>query len=145
MLIAVDFDGTIVQEDYAFDDVTTPLTFIPGAKAGLIALKDAGHLLILWSTRANLALRHNWKLNPMWRQGILPLDEARWKRNQPLHEARYQQMLEFIAKELPRVFDAVDDGTQGKPTGVVVFLDDKAFGSPRRQDFDWSEVVRLLG
>ena len=38
MLIAVDFDGTIVRDDRPYEDTATPLAFLPGAKEGLLAL-----------------------------------------------------------------------------------------------------------
>lgn len=46
MLIAVDFDGTIVEHKYP--EIGEPL---PGAFETLIALAEAGHKLILWTYR----------------------------------------------------------------------------------------------
>ena len=46
MLIAVDFDGTIVEHKYP--EIGEPL---PGAFETLIALVEAGHKLILWTYR----------------------------------------------------------------------------------------------
>ena len=142
MIIAVDFDGTIVSDDAEYDDITTPLQFLPGAREGLLALKKARHTLLLWSARSNLALRHNWRLNPLWVRG--PFDAERWKKNRPLQEARYKQMCDFIAKELPSVFAYIDDGTQGKPL-CDLFLDDKAVREVGVFGFDWRPVVAAWG
>ena len=48
MIIAVDFDGTIVQHD--FPNIGKP---IPNAIETLINLRKCGHKLILWSCREN--------------------------------------------------------------------------------------------
>lgn len=125
MNIVVDFDGTIVNDDHAYDDLVTPLMFKYGAKEALQALARAGHTLILFSGRANRALRIDWQLNPMWRDNVAPFDVERWRRSQPLNQARYEQMLAFVQAELPGVFALVDDGAQGKVSGDV-YIDDRA-------------------
>lgn len=47
LIIAVDFDGTIVKDCYP----NYPSEFIPGAKEALIKIADMGHLLILNTLR----------------------------------------------------------------------------------------------
>ncbi len=126
MIIAVDFDETVVsQRGRAYEDISTPLQFVVGAKRALLSLKRAGHILILYSGRANRSLRLDPQLDPLVRAGRKLINMDRWIQNQPVNEARYQQMLNFVATELPDVFDAVDDGVQGKP-GADLFIDDKA-------------------
>lgn len=49
MIIAVDFDGTIVPDIFFPDKV--PDQFMPGAKEALVKIHDAGHRLILWTLR----------------------------------------------------------------------------------------------
>lgn len=146
MIVAIDFDGTIVQQNRPYDDVHSPLEWVPGAQAGLYSLKKADHTLILYSARANLALRQDWRLNPLWRDGIVPINVKAWERNQPLHEARYQQMVRFVAVKLPRMFAAIDDGHQGKVLASI-FIDDKAFGSATYANagVDWKAVTRHFG
>jgi hypothetical protein len=143
MIIAIDFDGTLVHQEHAYDDLDTPLTFLPGAREGVLALQRAGHVLLLYSARANLALRKDWRLNPLWARGavLVPLDRTWWQGHVPLAEARYRQMVEFVERELPGVF-IVDDGAQGKPTGVDVFIDDRNFGT---EYIDWAEIEALYG
>lgn len=141
MIISVDFDGTVVMPPREYDDVRTPLQFVRGARAGLESLKKAEHRLILSSTRANTALRRDWRLNPLWQSGKVPIDLKAWARNQPLHEARYQQMVRFVAVKLPKVFDAIDDGLQGKVLADV-YIDDRAAGSI---GVDWRAVVKQFG
>lgn len=126
MIICIDFDDTVVsQRGRAYDDVTTPLYFVVGAEGALAALKRAGHTLILYSGRANRALRIDPYLDPLVRAGRKRINMDWWTANQPVNEARYQQMLTFVAEKLPGVFDAVDDGVQGKPSADM-YIDDKA-------------------
>jgi hypothetical protein len=126
VVISIDFDDTIVsQAGRAYDDVTTPLRFMPGAREALVSLKRAGHTLVLFSGRANRALREDPMLDPLIRAGKKRFDRARWERGREVNEARYQQMLAFVEAQLPGVFAAVDDGLQGKPSADLI-IDDKA-------------------
>lgn len=126
MVIAIDFDGTIVVQDgRAYGDVEAPLEFIPGAREGLAALKAAGHTLLLWSARLSRSLLVDPMLDPLVRSGARHADLAAWKASLPLNQARAQQMLDFVERELPGTFDAIDDGAAGKPQ-VDTFIDDKA-------------------
>jgi hypothetical protein len=140
--IAVDFDGTVVREDRAYEDLETPLEFVPYAKEGLHALKRAGHVLMLVSARANRALREDWQLHPLWRQDMNP--PVWWEKSQPINEARYRQMLDFVKKELPGVFDCIDDGYCGK-LGADVYLDDKALRLSAAEGTSWYEVAERFG
>lgn len=145
MFIAVDFDNTIVQQDRPYEDVTTPLVFVPGALEGLRALKAAGHILLLWSGRASRALLEDPSLDPLVRAGVRRVDLQGWMARQPINLARYEQMLAFVAEHLPDVFDAVDDGLGGKPS-VEVFIDDRAFRlGDGVKAVGWPWLVRLLG
>lgn len=136
MIIAVDFDGTVVED-------AKELALKPGAKEALAAMKRAGHALLLFSARANRALREDPNLDPLVRAGVRRVNQDAWNRSQPTNERRYQEMLDFVRKELPGVFAAVDDGKQGKPL-VDLFIDDRAyhFGS---DGFEWRELGIVLG
>lgn len=126
MIIAIDFDGTLVQQDgRAYDDLDTPLVFLPGAKEGLLALKKAGHTLLLWSARMSAALLVDPSLDPLVRAGARRIDRSRWEASLSLNQARCQQMLDFVDRELPGIFAAIDDGAGGKPQ-VDCFIDDRA-------------------
>ncbi len=46
MIIAVDFDGTVVDHDYPRIGKLKP-----GAKAALMAMRKAGHKIIIWTCR----------------------------------------------------------------------------------------------
>jgi len=124
MLIAVGFDGVIAQESLP---PASSLAFLPGAEEGLQALARAGHVLVVWSMRASVALREDWRRNPLWRLGLVPFDRAAWEQNSSLHQQRYQDMLDFLVdtRLLPGVVRAVDDGCGGKPL-VDLFIDNKA-------------------
>jgi hypothetical protein len=145
MLIAVDFDGTIVSDDRPFEDTVTPLRFLPGAKEGLLALRRAGHTLILWSARTNRATLFTPEWDPLVRAGIRKVHLARWEAERPIHWARLRQMKRFLTIHLPRVFAVVDDGLQGKPC-VDMFIDDKAlrygFGADA---VGWNGIAMLFG
>ena len=140
MKIAIDFDGTLVDDKHPYDDLETPLRLLPGALDALQAMKRAGHVLIVWSGRANRSIREDWRLDPIKRTGMTPQGLEFWKKNQGLNEARYQQMQDFISAELGGLIDAVDDGRQGKP-GADVFIDDRALNV----DTGWGRIAAALG
>ena len=135
----------VVRQD-GYDDVTTPPQLLPGAREGLAALKAAGHTLVLWSARASPALRRGPEADPLVRAGKRKVHAAQWQKEQPLHEARYRQMVKFVEAQLPGVFDAIDDGAAGKLPGVDLFLDDRAvrFGTGPGA-LSWRDVARLYG
>ena len=142
MLIAVDFDATVVQQGRPYSDLQRPLLLVPGAKSGLVALRAAEHTLFLCSSRANLALRLDWQLNPLWR-AFTPAQIQGWEASREFHEARYQQMLQFVPIALPGIFAAVDDGRQGKVLADL-FIDDKAqrFGA---RGLLWEQIAATWG
>ena len=145
MIIALDFDGTIVREGVAYADTTTPLRFMPGAREALVALKAAGHTLILWSARSNRALLYTPSWDPLVRAGLRKVNLARWRAELPVHRARYRQMMEFVERELSGIIDVVDDGLQGKPTADL-FIDNRAlrygFGADA---LGWRGITALYG
>lgn len=141
MIFAIDFDGTIVSDDRRFDDLVTPLKFIPGAKDALLSLKRAGHVLVLWSARSNRARMYLPEFDPLVRAGKAPYIDSDQFRE--LHAARYRQMLEFVEHELAGIFDAIDDGRQGKLHADVV-VDDRTvrlggLGS------SWRDIAAIYG
>lgn len=141
MKFVVDFDGTVVREDRPYDDLKTPLEFVRGSKRTLLSLKRAGHVLILASGRASIALRKDWMAHPLWRQDLNP--PVWWEKSQPLNEARYQQMIEFVRANLSGVFDAIDDGSGGK-LGGDIYIDDRAYPQ-RDMEQVWVMLERQFG
>jgi len=138
MLIAVDFDGTIVDDAHAYDDLKTPLRFMPKARESLLALKAAGNVLILYSGRANPWLLRNPEMDPLVIAGLRkPKDNPA---NRELNRARYTQMLDFVKRELPDVFALVWEH-QGKPSADV-FIDDRA--APFREG-GWAAIAATYG
>ncbi len=127
MIIALDFDSTLVDEwDRKFADTTTPLKLMGGARKALQAMKAAGHVVLVSSARANRALRIDPEL-------------------EPLHEARYQQMVQFCATQLKGLVDAVDDGGQGKPVADL-YIDDRALRFGGGVDgHNWFDIARQFG
>jgi hypothetical protein len=138
VIVAVDWDRTVVADGPY--DATTPMALLPGARVGLQSLKAAGHLLVLWSARASRALLYNPQLDPLVRAGARRVNLRKWEQQRALHVARYRAMVDFVGRELPGVFDAIDDGAAGKFEFDLV-LDDKAFGGR----IDWTEIMRLYG
>lgn len=143
MLIAVDFDGVIVSKERAFSDVTSPLQMQAYAKEGLESLKRAGHTLLLYSARANRALLFTPEHDPLVRAGVKRPNGEAWASSRALHWARYHQMLRFVETQLPGLFDAIDDGLQGKPLADL-FVDDRAseFGVGAK---GWLELAHIYG
>lgn len=146
MIIAVDFDGVVVKRDSEYDAPLARLELVHGALEGLLALRRADHTLILYSARANRGLREDWRLNPLWASGLVPLSTTAWSRNVALHEARLKQMQDFVKTRLPAgIFAAIDDGNQGKVVADL-FIDDNAFGAPLvNGNIDWYAVTKSLG
>jgi len=141
MLIAVDFDGVVVSvKGRSFSDTASPLNLIPGAKEGLLALKKAGHTLLLYSARSNRSLLFTSEWDPLVRAGVRRPNEHAWSQGREIHWARYHQMLNFCATELAGVFDAIDDGLQGKPMADL-FIDDRALS----MDVGWPHIALLYG
>jgi hypothetical protein len=118
---------------------------MPNACKGLKALKLAGHTLLLWSARSNPAGWEDWRLNPLWRNGIVPFHEPTWQANRALNRARRDQMLQFVLRELPGVFDAVCSDGPAKPLGVDLFIDDKALQMVGAVGIDWYSIARVWG
>ena len=146
MIIVVDFDSTLVDEwGRKFSDTTSPLKLMGGARKALQAMKAAGHVVLLYSARANRALRVDPELDPLVRAGVVRLDRKAWEAEQPLHEARYQQMVQFAATQLKGLVDAVDDGAQGKPVADL-FIDDRALRFGGGVDgHSWFDIARQFG
>lgn len=142
MIICVDFDGCVVRQA-AFNASWAELELVHGAKDALIAMRNAGHILVLYSSRANRALRVDPSLNPLVRDGIIRVDRERWAKEESTYQQRYETMLEFIADQLPGVFHAIDDGSQGKPDADL-FLE----GLGRTMDTHgsaWRRVMHAYG
>ena len=146
MIVAVDLDSTLVDEwGRKFSDTTSPLKLMGGARKALQAMKAAGHVVLLYSARSNRALRVDPELDPLIRAGVVRLDRKAWEAEQPLHEARYQQMVQFAATQLKGLVDAVDDGAQGKPVADL-FIDDRALRFGGGVDgHSWFDIARQFG
>ena len=146
MIVAIDFDSTLVDEwGRKFADVTTPLKLMGGARKALQAMKAAGHVVLVSSARANRALREDPMLDPLARVGAVKVDIVQWTKEQPLHEARYRQMVQFCGTSLKGLVDAVDDGRQGKPAADL-YIDDRALRFGGGVDgHSWFDIARQFG
>jgi hypothetical protein len=143
VIICIDFDSTLVDEwGRRFSDTTSPLKLMGGARKALQAMKAAGHVVLVSSARANRALRIDPELDPL---GLVGFDRKVWEAEQPLHEARYQQMVQFCATTIKGLVDAVDDGGQGKPVADV-YIDDRALRFGGGVDgHNWFDIARQFG
>lgn len=146
MIIAIDFDSTLVDEwGRRFDDVTSPFKLMSGARKALQSMKAAGHVVLVYSARANRALREDPMLDPLARIGAVKVDIVQWTKEQPLHKARYRQMVQFCETSLKGLVDAVDDGRQGKPAADL-FIDDRALRFGGGVDgHSWFDIARQFG
>lgn len=149
-VFSIDFDGVLVRQDRAYDDLTTPLEFVVDpitgftSRDGLRALRLAGHVLVLSSCRANRSLLIDPNLDPLVRAGVrrVPGD---WQKRRDLNQRRLAQMLAFVQAECAGLFDAIDDGASGK---VIAdhYLDDRGLrlgGGPG--GLSWGTIARLYG
>lgn len=140
MIVVVDFDGTVVEAD------ASPPRLLSGAREGLLALRRAGHVLLLCSARANRASLEDPRLDPLVRAGVrrAPTPSA-WERERAWSLARYREMCAFVSRELPGVFHAIDDGMQGKPIADL-YLDDRALRmGPGPGAVGWARVAEAFG
>lgn len=145
MIFAVDFDKTVVKQSRRYDDLETPLELEDGALDGLLSLKRAGHILLLFSARANLSLRLDPGFDPLVRAGVRQINLDHWEEMRPVNVARYEEMIRFVESYLPGIFDAIDDGIQGKPDADI-FLDDRAFRVGQgRLGMTWSDIAHAWG
>ena len=143
MIIAVDFDGTVVRQDNRdYKDVETPLELVEYAEYGLKALKRAGHTLVLWSARASPALVNDWRFHPVWVR--YEKEPPWWAASREVNQARYNQMVEFVRERLPGIFDAIDAGTAGKMPADL-YIDDKARAFAPGQGAGWLRLVHEFG
>jgi hypothetical protein len=139
MIIAIDFDGTVVVETEW--NYLGPLQLQPYAKRTLRQLKESGHHLLLYSARNNRAL-YDQSLDPLVQAGVVG-SVAPSQRTISLAKRRYQHMVKFVLSELPGIFDAIDDGRQGKPRADI-YIDNKAitFGV---YGMEWPEIAQVFG
>ena len=146
MIICIDFDSTLVDEwGRKFSDVTTPFKLMGSARKALEGMRAAGHHVVVYSARANRALREDPMLDPLARVGAVKVDIVQWTKEQPLHEARYRQMVQFCETSLRGLVDAVDDGRQGKPVADV-YIDDRALRFGGGVDgHNWFDIARQFG
>lgn len=142
MRIACDFDGTLVSQARPYSDIMTPLEWIDGAKEAIVTLKAAGHMLVLWSSRASRALLYDPTLDPLVRAGVVQVHRQQWLESRALNLARYHEMLAFVNREIPGVFDAIDDGSAGKFSFDLV-IDNKAICL--RGPATWARIARVYG
>lgn len=141
MLIAIDFDGTVVRQPRDVTNEAEPLEMLPDVPMALAALKEAEHTLILVSTRANPSRRFDWRLNPLWRDGLVPFSDERWRQMRPVWERAYERMVQYVHHNLPGMFDVVDDGRQGK-VEADLYIDDKGM---RLQRGVWAMIADTYG
>jgi hypothetical protein len=140
MILAIDFDGTVVKDDRPYNDIWSPLELQPGAREALLSLKRAGHTLVLWSGRSNRASINNPTFNPLWIDGLPWPSYA----DRVLHANRFRQMKSFVEKELPGIFDAIDDGRQGK-LRADKYIDDRAIQLGGPGGTDWATIAETYG
>ena len=143
MIIAIDFDDTIIKTDRPYTDLRNDYEFMPDAKEALHTLVNAGHTLLLWSARSSLHLRKDWRLYSLWNADPTLVDVGQAESSYELNEARYQAMVDFVERELPGTFAAIDDGSCGKPS-VDLFIDDKAIQMGGRGS-SWEQVAIMYG
>ena len=125
--LAIDFDGTLVQDQ-------EPLALLPGVPAALQALKGAGHSLVLFSARCT----------PLDPGPNLDDEIARYYQSGEVAARvtdqweRFERMRDFLqAQGLWELFDLVWQAP-GKPPADL-YIDDRA------EPPDWKRLTAELG
>lgn len=142
MLIAINFEGVLIERMKDPCSAYEPMRVRIGAKEGITDLKAADHILILTSQCSNLALRHDWRRNPLWNDGVVPFDLERWWKEKNRWENAYIRMCGFVAEEFPEMFDVVDNGNQGKIVADL-YIDDR--GCNVRSSNMWADIAAQYG
>ena len=146
MIIAVKYESIVEENGLRHADTSTAPRLRAGALDALRALKRAGHVLVLTSPRANLALRSDPMLDPLVAAGVQPFDRGQWQRSRPIHQARYEEMRRMEQTVLGGLFAAVDDGRQG-PIAADMTIDPHAvrMGHGAHGAKAWSEIAATWG
>lgn len=115
MIIAVDFDGTIVEHQFPFIG-----ELVPGAKEVLEAIQNEGHKIILWTCRTGAQLQD--AAEYVERLGI------------DLHSVNYNRVDDDYGSGGIKVFAHlyIDDAALGAPK------------LPGRNCIDWGQVMLIL-
>lgn len=117
MIIAIDFDGTIV--DHAFPEIGSMKLYAPTV---IKKLKEEGHKIILWTCRNDEDPANN---------GRKVLTEAVefCKSHGIIFDAVNANIPDLSFSPTPKVY-------------ADLYLDDRALGAPMRDgEFDWFEVA----
>lgn len=118
MRIAVDFDGTICEDN--FPDIGKPK---PDVREVLYRLKELGYYIIIWSCRTS-----HWDYNTYGGDPKQPT----------LNRLRVADMIAWLLEHnIP--YDEIDDGSRGKPS-VDYYIDDKAISFKN----NWESIFELL-
>ncbi len=132
MIIAVDFDDCVAYR------AGPDLLLVRGAKEALRSLKQAGHVLLLWSDRTNRARHGDATLDPLVRSG--DTQDAQTMETRAAWAEADLEMRSFVDEQLPGIFDAVDDGQQGAPC-VDLYLGGRKYV----QVTSWRDIAGLYG
>ncbi|MCL1868623.1 MAG: HAD family hydrolase [Paludibacter sp.] len=116
MIIAIDFDGTIVQSNFPSIGA-----LIPNAKESINKLFQDGHYIIIWTCRQNEQLLD--MFNFLVAENIL---FHRCNDNSPEQTAKY--------------------GTNSRKVYAHAYIDDLAIGCPKTSDNlpDWLEIYQQI-
>ena len=119
MVVAVDFDGTIVDNSHPSVGAIKP-----GVKAALAALRAQGHIIVIWSCRTNL---------------------VPYKQSEENHRKCIEDMFNaLVDNDIP--FDYIDNGMQGK-VAADVYVDDRSlrFEGSWKDTYDSIQKISKVG
>ena len=130
-ILAVDFDGTIVE--HKFPAIGKP---IPGAFEVLKALKKAGVKVFLWTMRGH--------------PDYSKYGHTNYETGEHIEQDTLQEAVDFC-KENGLEFDGINESpaqfSTSKKQYAQIYIDDAALGCPRNRatgQVDWIEIAALL-
>lgn len=147
MILAIEFEGAIVAITHKWSpQLKEDFLLLPGVKNSLECLRQAKHTLILYSSRACISIKYSDILtSPTGTSQAAVLNKNIYAGMQSLYKERFDNMVEFIEKHLPGLFDVIDDGNYNKNTADIIIDNRLLCAGGRSVNDGWGFVTATYG